>query len=211
MAGMGRVARYYLRWLGMFLAAIAAIFAADVALCLVLGSDWFGGIYLSMANFLFLLMFGIATMQWMNFAALLLGCGVTRKALTGGWLLAYGAGAVLTAALGEGLGQIAAALVPRELVSLSAALADMPWWLTLELALFCGALMSDFAVLAARGGWAVAGGVLLMMLAMFLLMGLPALCALLGAAEQALLAAGLLALTAAGLVPVVRRLRRLEL
>ena len=164
MAGMGKVARYYLRWLAMFLAIIAAFFAADIALCLILGSDWFGGIYLSMANFLFLLMFGIATMQ-------------------------------------------------PELASLSAVMANMPWWLTLELALLSGTMMSDFGILAARGGWAVAGGILLMMLTMFLLMALPALCALLtpGGAERALLAASPPALTAIGLLFILRHLRRLEL
>ena len=210
-AGMGRVARYLLRWLMMFLAAIAAFFGGDIALCLVFGSDWFGGIYLSMANYLVLLMFGIAVMQWMSFAALLLGCGVTRKALTGGWLLAFGLGAVLSAALGRGLNWLTAALVPRDLAALSAALANMPWWLTLELALFSGAMMSSIAMLAARGGWAVAGGILLMMLTMGLLIALPALCALLGGAERALLAAVLLALAAVGLIPCLRHLRRLEL
>ena len=208
---VSKVTWYFLRWLAMFLAAMAAIFAADIALCMVLGSDWLGGIYLNMANYMVLLMFGITAMQGMTFAPLLLGCGVTRRALAGGWLLAFGTGAVLTAALGWGLNRFSAALVPQELVSLSAALANMPWWLALELALFSGAMMANFSILAAKGGWAVAGGILLMMLTMVLLMALPAVAALLGNAEKMLLAAVLLALAAVGLIPCLRHLRRLEL
>lgn len=211
MKRMGRVARYYLRWWALYMAGVAVFFAADIALCLVFGSSWFGALYLNMANYLFLLLHGIVMIQLMQFAGLLLGCGVTRRVLTGGWLLTVGVSSVLTVLLGKGMTWLGRTLVPQEENGFTTAIAGMPWWLLLLLALACAAMMGSFAVLAARGGWAVFGGILLMLLHMALIMVLPILCTLVGSAEKALMAAGLLALAAAGLAAGVRHLRRLEL
>lgn len=208
---MGQVARYYLRWWALYMAGVAAFFAADILLCLVFGSSWFGALYLGMANYLFLLLHGIVMMQLMQLAGLLLGCGVTRRALTGGWLLTVGVSSVLTTLLGKAMTWLGRALVPQEGNPFTSAIADMPWWLLLLLALAGGALMGNFAVLAAKGAWAVFGGILMLLLTMFLIMALPALCALLSNAEKALMAAALLALAAAALIPCVHHLRRLAL
>ena len=208
---MGKVARYYLRWWAMYMAAIAAFFGADIALCTALGPGWFGAIYLNMANYLFLLMHGIVMLQLMQFANLLLGCGVTRKALAGGYVLALGSSAVLTMAAGKAMTWLCRTLVPREGDPFTSAIAETPWWLLLLLALACGAMMGNFAVLAAKGGWAVFGGILLMLLHMALILGLPPLCMLLGNFEKVLVAAGLLVLAAAGLAASVRHLHRLAL